>query len=92
MYLRQLRKMMGHEISYLSHPNLHMPRITRDEADVQPIVTLLEDDWTNHFDPNESEFVSISTGTLAPPDVAGTSLMRKKNWHGSIRGIQARPA
>ena len=70
MYLWQLRKMIGHEMSYLSHPNLHMPRITRDEADFQPIVTLLEDDWTNHFDPNESEFVSILTGTWAPPDVA----------------------
>ena len=55
-------------MSHLSHPDLHMPRITRDEADVQSILKLLEDDWTNHFDPNESEFVSISTGTLAPPD------------------------
>ena len=51
---------------------MHMPRITtsRDEADVQSIVKLLEDDWTNNFDPNEREFVSISTGTLVPPDVA----------------------
>ena len=47
-----------------------MARITRDEADLQSIVKLLEDDWTNPFDPNESEFVSFSTGTLAPPDVA----------------------
>ena len=31
---------------------------------------ILEDDLTNHFDSNESEFVSISTGTLAPPDAA----------------------
>ena len=57
-------------MSQLSHPDMHMPRITRDEADVQSIVKLLEDDWTNPFDPNESEFVSISTGTLARPDVA----------------------
>ena len=57
-------------MSHLSHPDLHMPRITRDEADVQSIVKLLEDDWTNPADPNESEFVSISTGTLAPSDVA----------------------
>ncbi len=54
-------------MSHLSHPDMH---ITRDEADVQSIVKLLDDDWTNSFDPNESEFVSISTGTLAPPDVA----------------------
>ena len=70
MYLRQLRKIVGRGMSHLSHPDLHMPRITKDKADVQSILKLLEDDWTNNFDPNESEFVSISTGTLAPPDVA----------------------
>ena len=70
MYLRQLRQMVGRGMSHLSHPGMHMPRITRDEADVQSIVKLLEDDWTNPFDPNESKFVSISTGTLAPPGVS----------------------
>ena len=70
MHPRQLRKVVGRGMSNLSHPYLHMPRITMDEADVQSIVKLLEDDWTNTFDPNESEFVSISTDTLAPPDVA----------------------
>ena len=57
-------------MNHLSHPDLHMPRLTTDETDVQSIVKLLEDDWTNPFDPNESEFVSISTGTLAPQYVA----------------------
>ena len=61
MYLRQLRKMVGRGMGHLSHSDLHMPRITRDECDVQSIVKLLEDDWTNRFHPNESEFVSIST-------------------------------
>ena len=70
MYLRQLRKSVGRGMSHLSHPDLHLPRITRDEADVQPIVKLLEDDWTNPFDLNDSKFVSISAGTLAQPDVA----------------------
>ena len=44
MYLRQLRQMVGRGMSHLSHPDLHMPRITRDEADVQSIVKLLEED------------------------------------------------
>ena len=57
-------------MSHPSHPVLHMPRITRDETGGQSIVKLLEDDWTNPFDSNESEFVGISTGTLTPPDVA----------------------
>ena len=52
---------------HLNYPDLH---ITRDDADVQSIAKLLDDDWTNPFDPNQSEFVSISTGTLTPPDVA----------------------
>lgn len=70
IFLKKLRVMVGHEQSHLSHPDLQMPRITRDEANVQSIVTLLEDDWTNPFDSNESELVSISTGALAPPDIA----------------------
>ncbi|KAJ8414978.1 hypothetical protein AAFF_G00025010 [Aldrovandia affinis] len=32
-YLKQLRRMVGHGMSHLSHPDLQMPRITRDEAD-----------------------------------------------------------
>ena len=39
---------------------------------------LLEDDWMNPFDPNETEFVSISTGTLPPPDVVRDLLDAKK--------------
>ena len=47
MYMRQL---VGRGMSHLSHQDPHVPRITRDEADVQSIVKLLEDDWTNPFD------------------------------------------
>ena len=40
----------------------------------------MEDDWANPFDSNENEFVgiSISTGNLAPQDVAREYLMRTK--------------
>ena len=69
MYLGQVRKVAVRVMSHLSHPDRHMSRITRDEDDVQSIVKRLEDDWTNHFDPNENEF-GFSTGALAPPDVA----------------------
>ena len=60
MYLRQLRKIVGRGMSYLSHPDMC---ITREEADVHSIVKLLNDDWTNHF-------VCISAGTMAPLGVA----------------------
>ena len=46
--LKQFRKMVGRGMRHLSHPDLH---ITRNEADVQSIVKLLDDNWTNHFDP-----------------------------------------
>ena len=79
MYLKQLlRRMVGRGMSHFSHPDLLMPRITRDEADVQSIEKLLEDDWTNPFDQNETEFVSTSTGTLSPPDVARDLLGAQK--------------
>lgn len=55
MFLKQLRMMVGCGMSHYSHPDLQMPRITRDEADVQSIVRLLEDDWMNPFEPRQSE-------------------------------------
>jgi len=78
-YLRHLGHLVGRGMSHLSHPDLQMPRITRDEADVQSMVKLPEDEWTNPFDPNESELVSISTGSLAPPDVARDLFDAKKS-------------
>ncbi|KAJ8367499.1 hypothetical protein AAFF_G00317220 [Aldrovandia affinis] len=62
-YLKQLRRMVGRGMSHFSHPDLQMPRITRDEADVQSIVKLLEDDWTNPFDPMK---VSLSAFRQVP--------------------------
>ena len=44
--MKQVRKMMGRGMTNLSHPDQHMLRIISDEADVQFIVKLLEDDWT----------------------------------------------
>lgn len=42
MYLRQLRAMVGQQYTDFSHSDLQMPRIRRDEADVQSFVQLLE--------------------------------------------------
>ncbi|KAJ8384829.1 hypothetical protein AAFF_G00198160 [Aldrovandia affinis] len=36
-YLKQLRRMVGRGMSHLSHPDLQMPRITRDEAVYSPL-------------------------------------------------------
>ena len=76
--MKQVRKMVGRGMTHLSHPDRHMLRIISDEADVQFSVKLLEDVWTT-FRPNESDFVGISTGTLATPDVASHILDGQKN-------------
>ncbi len=45
LYMKQVRKMVGCGMTHLSHPDRHMLRIISDEARVQFIVKLLEDDW-----------------------------------------------
>ena len=62
--------MMGRGMTNLSHPDQHMLRIISDEADVQLIVKQFWKMTGRPVDPNESDFVSISTRTLCPPDVA----------------------
>ena len=69
-YLRQLRAMVGQQYTDFSHPDLQMPRIRRDEADVQSFVQLMETSWLNPFNPEQGELVSLSTATAAPPEVA----------------------
>ena len=44
--------------------------IRRDEADVQSLDQLMETSWLNPFSPDQDEFVSLSTSTVVPPNVA----------------------
>ena len=70
-YLRQLRAMVvGQKYTDFSHPDLQMPRIRRDEADVQSLVQLMETSWMNPFNAEQGDLVSLSTATTAPPEVA----------------------
>jgi len=77
-YLRQLRNMTGQNDSAFSHPDLQLPRIRRDEADVVSLVQLMETSWLNPFSPDQEELVSLSTAAAAPPDVARDLLDAKK--------------
>ena len=70
MYLRELRDVIGLGSSKLAHPDLQMSRIRKDEADVESLVDLMENSWLNPMCPKETELVSLSTGTVAPTDVA----------------------
>lgn len=69
-YLRQLRAMVGQQYTDFSHPDLQIPRIRRDEADVQSFVQVMETSWLNPFNPEQEELVSLSTALAAPAEVA----------------------
>lgn len=69
-YLRQLRNIIGQRDTDFHHPDLQLPRIRRDEADVQSLVQLMETSWLNPFSPEHGELVSLSTAAEAPPEVA----------------------
>ena len=62
-----------------------------DEADVQSIVKFLDDDWTKPFDPNESVCQHFHRYP-GPSRCSNGHPWCAHIWHGSIRGIQARPA
>ena len=62
--------MTGNNDSNLSHPDKHLPRMKKDEADVQSLVQIMETCWISPFDPDHENLVSLSTGIAAPPDVA----------------------
>jgi len=74
MYLGHLRDMVGRSHSQLNHPDLQLPRIRRDEADIQSLVDLMENSWLDPLSPDQAQFVSLSTATVAPPDVANDLL------------------
>lgn len=74
-YLRELRDIVGTNSSrHLNHPDLHLPRIKKDEADVRAFEDLIENSWINPLSHDETELVNLSTGILAPPDVASDLL------------------
>ena len=75
MYLREPREKIGLGGSKLVHPDLHRSRIRKNETDVRSLVDLMENSWLNPMRSEETELVSISTGTVAPADVA-TDLLR----------------
>ena len=52
----------------MSHPDLQLSRIQRDKVDIQSLV--MDTSWINPLSHDQTEFVSLSTATVAPPDVA----------------------
>ena len=69
--LRQLRQDISVQGSVITkHTDLEKTRIKKEESDVASMIDLLESNWTNPFGNDSSDLVSISTGTVASPDVS----------------------
>ena len=62
--------MVGKYSSKLPDPDLQGPMIRKDEADIKSLIDLMENNWLNPLYPDESDLVSLSTGTVASPAVA----------------------
>ena len=62
--------MIGLGGSKLAHPDIQRSHIRKDGADVESLVYLMENSWLNPMCHEETELVSLSTGTVASADVA----------------------
>ena len=72
------------------HTDLEKTCIKRNDSDVASMVDLLENNWTNPFGNDPSDFVSISTGTVASPDVSTDLLAAREkgeNAYNLVQGI-----
>ena len=68
-YLRQLKESVNITDTNSRHADLGHSRITRDEADIQSVMDMLENNWVDPFNSEDQDLVSISTGTLATAEV-----------------------
>ena len=50
------------------------PLIRKNEADINSLIDLMVNNWVNPPSPDESDLVSMSTATMAPPDVVNDLL------------------
>lgn len=56
--------------SKLTHPDLQTERKKKDEQDVEALTDMMENSWLNSLSPEEEDLFSLSTGTVAPPEVS----------------------
>ena len=71
--LKTLGDMIGQGSSKLHH-DMYGPRIRKDEAIIKSLIDLMENNWLNPLSPDESDLVSLSIGTMAPPAVVNDLL------------------
>ena len=56
--------------SKLNHQDLQRPRILKDEADVQALVSLLDNSWINPFRDDQDNLVNLATAAKANAEIA----------------------
>ena len=76
-FLRQLKDMLHINNSSPKHNDLHRSRISRDETDVNNIISLLQDTWPNPFNPDLQDLFCLSTGKVASSEVQDYLLRAK---------------
>ena len=59
-----------HGGSKLNHPDLQPTRIIKDEADVQALVSLMDNSWINPFRGDQDNLVNLATAAMATTDIA----------------------
>ena len=62
--------MVGLGGSKLNHPDLQPTRIIKDEADVQALVSLMDNSWINPFREDQDNLVNLATAAMANTDIA----------------------
>ena len=88
MCLKQLREMIDLQSPNLCNADLGASRTKRDEAGVQSIQELLENNWTNPFHSDPSDLVNRATGTTAPTDVTNDLLTATEKGEQAYQTIQ----
>lgn len=69
VFMRQLKDMLHLSTSKSKHTDLQPRRIAKDEADVNSLVSMLDESWINPFEGAQQDLVCLSTGKLATPEI-----------------------
>ena len=87
--LKQMRLMIDDSCSKrMVHTDLSASGMRKDETDVDSLVYLMEDTWTNPSSQNPSELISISTGARVSPEVANDLLTAHKKGDAAYTDYQ----
>ena len=86
--LKQLRELTDIKPPGVSHHDFESSRIRKDELAVQSLVDLMETEWINPFSGDPTELISLSTGTVAPSDIANDLLTTKARGEAAYKNFQ----